>query len=386
MLTARTEEIDFPDEALDEILSQLDIENTLLKNAVGVVHCGYIFVESGFVRLLCAKLPFEIVGCTTLAAATADDCGTDLFSLSVLTSDDVAFSVACSEALTLDNIDGQLGAAYRRAERALPAKPALILAYLPLDLSIGVSRLIDGITAASGEDMPIFGALPCDLTPDYHESFVICNGEIFSQAAALLLLYGNVRPRFFVENVSRLESMQDLQGVITESDGYLLKRVNDMPFLDYIEAIGMSPEIMRNVKAFPVPFKVNYNEGTKSLIRILFSVTPKGDAVFAGEMPVGGSLSMQRLDYYSVMDTVESMANALISLRDVSGVLLYSCVGRNFLLGQKADDEMRRLAELLDGKISYHFCYAGSEICPLEDESGALVNHSHNYSFVACVF
>ncbi|MDR2087898.1 MAG: FIST C-terminal domain-containing protein [Clostridiales Family XIII bacterium] len=384
MLTACTQEVDFPDEALDEILAQLDIENALLKHSAGILHCGYAFVESGFVPLLCERLPFEIVGFTTIACATGEDFGSDMLSLSVLTSDDVLFSVAHSASFDLRDIAGPLGAAYRRAEAALPARPALVLAQFPLDLSIGVSQMLNAIIAVA-DGVPVFGSLPCDATPDYHNSVVICNGEVFPHAAALLLLCGNVRPRFFVENVCHSEDMQEQYGIITESDDCVLKRINDMPFLDYIEEIGISREVLQEVKAFPVPFKVNYNEGTKSLIRVLYSVTSEGHAVFASEMPAGGSIAMQRFNYDSVMETVENMLDLLRSLRDVSGVFLYSCVGRNFQLGGKAEDEMLRIRARLNGKMPYHLCYAGGEVCPLKDETGVFVNHSHSYSLVACV-
>jgi hypothetical protein len=384
MLTAYTKEADFQDEALNEIFAQLDIENNLLKNAVGIIHCGYEFIESGIVGLLCEGLPFEVVGATTLALAARGEYGSGILRVSVLTSDDVSFSVALSETLTQDNTDAPLGDAYRRA--AVPGeKPALVLAQLPLNLSIGVSQMLDGITAVCG-GVPVFGALACDETPDYHESRVIFNGAAFSDEAALLLIYGDIKPRFFVENIGDSENIQEQHGIITEADGCVLKKVNDMVFLDYISEIGLSPEIMRTVKAFPVPFKVNYNEGTKSLIRVLFSITPEGYAVFASEMPVGGSLSLQRLDYGNVVKTAESMANTLASLRGFSGAILYSCVGRNLMLGLKSNDEMCEIAKKLDADAPYLFCYAGAEICPLEDEAGALVNHSHNYSLIACVF
>jgi hypothetical protein len=386
MLAACTSELDFPDEALDEILAQLDIGNTLLKNAAGIVHCGHAFIESGFIHLLSEKLPFALVGSTTLACATGASCGPDVFSISVLTSDEVAFSVARTGPLTPQDVGDAIGAAYRRAAGAFPVKPALVLAQLPLNLSLslGISRILGAISSA-GDGVPVFGGLPCDATADYRESFVICNGDALSDEAALLLLCGDVRPRFFVENVSCPEDLQEQLGIITESDGCLLKRVNDMPFLEYVEDVGISSEIMRSVKVFPVPFKVNYNEGTKSLIRVLYSVTPEGYAVFASDMPMGASFSMQRFSYDSVMETVENMAEALAALPDVSGVLMYSCVGRNFRLGRRANDEMRALAARLGG-TTYHLSYANGEICPLEDETGALVNHSHNYSLVACVF
>jgi hypothetical protein len=384
MLTAHTREIDFADEALEEILSQLDIKNNLLKNAVGVLHCGYEFVDGGFVELLNEKLPFDLVGGTTFAAATDGEYGSELLSLSVLTSDDVSFSVARSAPVTPENIDEALGAAYRRAAAALPETPALVLAQMPYERTIGVSQFLDGVSRA-GDGVPVFGTLPCDETPDDSKSCVFCNGETFDDAAALLLMSGNVRPRFFVENTCSSEDLLERQGLITESDGCLLKRVNDMIFLDYIRSLGISSDAINETKYYPVPFKVNYSEGTKSLIRVLFSVTPEGHAVFTSEMPVGCTFSIQHFDYNSVMQTTESMAETLGAQRDASCVFLYSCSARSFLLGRKLNDEMRKLSAFLNGKMPYQFAYSNSEICPLEDAAGAFVNYTHNYSLIACV-
>jgi hypothetical protein len=335
------------------------------------------------VRLLCERLPFEVVGCTTIASAVAGEYGPDILSLSVLTGDDVMFSVVLSEPLSPDNVEEQLGDAYRR-RAAVAEKPVLVLAQLPLKLEMGVSRMLDSIISASG-DVPVFGTLACDEPPDYHNSHVICNGEAFQNSAALLLISGKLRPRFFVENVDSSGSLQAQYGIITGASGCVLEQVNDMPFLEYIEDIGLSSEIVKKAGVFPVPFKVNYNEGTKSLIRVLFSLTPEGHAVFTSEMPLGGSMNIQHIDYDIVMTTAGCMADLLTSLGGISGVLLYSCIGRSFLLGLNADDEMRRFSGL-PGATPYHFSYSGAEVCPLEDESGAFMNHTHSYSLVACVF
>jgi hypothetical protein len=71
---------------------------------VGVLHCGYEFVDEGFVELLNETLPFDTVGCTTIADATNGEYGPELLSLSVLTSDDAAFSVARTAPLNAGNI------------------------------------------------------------------------------------------------------------------------------------------------------------------------------------------------------------------------------------------------------------------------------------------
>jgi hypothetical protein len=268
----------------------------------------------------------------------------------------------------------------------LPGAPALVFACLPLNLSVGVSQMLDGITAACGE-IPVFGALTCDETLDYHKCCVIHNGASFSDAAALLLLHGDIRPRFFVENVVGSDDLQEQRGVITKAEGCILEEVNGMPFLEYLADIGVTPDFARNTKAFPVPFKVNYNEGTKSLIRVLFSILPDGRAVFGSEMPVGGLISMQRLGYDDVIETARNMAHLLNGIRDESSaIFLYSCIGRNFLLGMDVDGELTEIAGILGAELPYHLCYGGGEVCPLADEAGALRNHSHTFTLVACAF
>jgi hypothetical protein len=385
MITAHTYEIDFPDDALREILEQVNVGNGLMKNSVGLLHCRYEFIKSGLVELLCAKLPFDVVGCTTNVCATMGKYSADMISLSVFTSDDAEFSIALSEPLSAGDVRSRLGEAYRIAADGLSGKPALAIVQMPMSLEIGASDMLSGITSAGG-DVPVFGVAACDETSDYHESRVIYKGSGFEDSVVLLLMGGDVHPRFFIENVSHIENMQEQYGIVTESDGCLLKSVNDMLFLDYIASIGLSPEVIKNMKVFPIPFKIDYNDGTKSLLRILLSVTPEGYAIFSGEMPAGTSVAMQRLNYAGVMETAKDMANTLTGLRDASGVLMYSCIGRNFLLGMNLMDELREISNAVCDKMPYHICYGGGEICPLEDDAGKLVARSHNYTLIACVF
>jgi hypothetical protein len=131
---------------------------------------------------------------------------------------------------------------------------------------------------------------------------------------------------------------------------------------------------------------VDYNDGTQCLIRLLFSITPDGHALFTGGMPMGASFSMRRLSYKSVAETAESMANALAAMDDASCVMIYSCIDRNLLLGMNGLDELREISDAICDKMPYHMSYSGGEFCPLKDDKGNLISHSHTYALVACVF
>ncbi|MDR2738996.1 MAG: hypothetical protein LBB68_04085 [Treponema sp.] len=69
VLNACTAEIDDVDLAVSEILEQLDVPGNLRNNSIGIIACYYEFIETGVVAEICKRLPFDVVGCTTLGNA-----------------------------------------------------------------------------------------------------------------------------------------------------------------------------------------------------------------------------------------------------------------------------------------------------------------------------
>ena len=125
-LTAQTTDDDDVDFAVAEILQQLDLENRLLKNSVGILTCYADFLEGGVIPALCERLPFDVVGVTTLGTGTEKTAELLALTLCVLTSDDVSFSAVLSGALTEEH-ERRIQAAYDKAAEALPDDPALVL-------------------------------------------------------------------------------------------------------------------------------------------------------------------------------------------------------------------------------------------------------------------
>jgi hypothetical protein len=382
MLTACTAEIDDADAAVDDILGQLNLSQALLAHSVGIIACHYEFINSGGVEALCTALPFPVAGCTTLGNAVQDEYGVELLSISVLTSDDVVFSTAMSEELDAGNLLAAAGAVYQRALEDLGGEPALILAYAPLMLTLGAAPIMNAINDVGG-GIPVFGAISCDSTPDYHESRVIHNGVARANSLALVLLKGNVRPRFHV-NVIPEAGIRKLGAMVTDSDGCLAKKVNDMPFLDYLEQVGIAREgVLASSGFFPV--MVDYNDGSAPAGRAIYSTTPEGYALLGGEIPVGSTMAIANMDYRGVLETAEEAVQTAIAPGDVSGLLIYPCLTRNLALGANSDDEMKKIAETLGGNYPYQICYAGGEFCPVFTGEGKLLNRVHNFTCIICV-
>ena len=257
MLNAWTLELDEPEIAVSEILEQLDLESSTLRNSIGFITCSYDYVESGIVKAVCGAVPFDVVGCTTLTNANNEEAGTMLFCLTVFTADDCQFAAALTDPLEKD-VDGAISAAVRSATANFEQPARIALAFLPM-FGIGGEIMLNALDKALA-GVPIFGTVGCDHdTAEYSNTYVIYNGECFRDCLSFILICGNVNPRFIVTSTSD-QNLRKQQAIITSSEGCLLKKVNNMTAKEYFESIGLASG--RGVEGMSsIAFVVDYNDG-----------------------------------------------------------------------------------------------------------------------------
>ncbi|MDL2273529.1 hypothetical protein LJC34_03165, partial [Oscillospiraceae bacterium OttesenSCG-928-G22] len=160
MLTAFTYEIDDPALAVSELLAQLDLGNTLKKNSIGVITCYTDFVDSGVIAGISESLPFDVIGCTSLATGTDGAYGDLLLCLTVLTGDDVSFSAAYTAPLEND-LKAPIEEAYKKALSSLGDPPVMMLAFPPLLKRVGGAAILKTLDETS-DGLPVFGTIACD--------------------------------------------------------------------------------------------------------------------------------------------------------------------------------------------------------------------------------
>ncbi|MDL2284360.1 FIST C-terminal domain-containing protein [Oxalobacter sp. OttesenSCG-928-P03] len=383
MLTAYTLETDDTDIAVSDILGQLKLESALLKNAVGNIACDVEFIETGVVKALCEQLPFDVAGCTTLASAVPGASGQRMLTLSVLTSDDVSFSTALSAPLPAEGIGRQVEEAYEEALGRLPGAPSLILAFTPVMPTVSGAVILEHLNSVCN-GTPIFGPFSTDYTLAFEESMTIYNGEATRNTVAMILMHGDINPRFFVSG-SADGNIQKQPAIITESDGYILKGVNGMLLSDYMDSLGLKPDNKNAKTAITIPLVVT-DETMVPLTRAIYSFTPEGYAVCGGRMPVNATLAIGRLDYSAVLEKTTETMRELLAEENINGIIMYPCMVRNIMLGPDTDDEIRAVMDMIGDRVPYHLSYAGGEICPVQGNDDHLINCFHNFTFIACVF
>ncbi len=379
-LTAYTAEIDEVNDAVSEVLFQLDLENSLLDNSVGLLSCYAEFCESGVVKALCDALPFPVVGTTTLGCAVGGHHGQLSLTLVVLTADDVSFETALSAPLS-DNLEAGVEEAYNRAASALKQKPALMFTMAPLIYQYAGDQYVEALDRISG-GVPNFGTVTVDHTPDYSQCGILYGGEHSNEKLALVLCAGNLQPEFFMASLPK-DKIFEQSAVITDADGSILKSVNNLSLYDYLETLGVASDGKIADGVNTIPFVIDYGDGSEPVSRAMFAFTEEGYGVCGGVMPVGSTLSFGNLSREDVLSTTNIKIDEAMTSHRNRALLIYCCIGRFLALGLDSSAEMESVERGLNGEIPYSLCYSGGEICPVR-LGDTWVNRFHNNTFVAC--
>jgi hypothetical protein len=307
--------------------------------------------------------------------------GLDLLSISVLTSDEINFSTVISPAVSPDNITDILAETYARARAALAGSPSFIIAYAPFMPSVAGAVILDQLKTVSGGGIPIFGGLACDHPLDFLYTKTFRNEVISGNSVILLLMEGEIRPQFFMASISTA-NMQRQYGIITESKGCIVKKVNDMPFVDYLRTIGLPVENFTKA----IPLMVSYKDGAIPLARAVHQIIEEdGSAICGGNMPVNATIIIGQLKPDDILLTAQNTAAQALKAHGAGGMFINSCLSRNLMLGKKFNDEMQKVMTVINQTIPYQMCYMGGEICPVKTGK-ELVNRFHNFTFAVCVF
>ena len=384
MLNAWTYELDEPEIAVSEILSQLDLENNALTNSVAFVTCSYDFVESGMVQAVCDAIPFDVVGCTTLTNATNEESGTMLMCLTVLTADDCTFTTYLTDSLEHEYREPIQDAA-DKAKAALGETAKMAIAFLPIALTSTLTggELMLATLDSALDGVPIFGTIGCDFdTAAYSNTFIIHNGNCEKNSIGFILIAGNVNPRFIVASTSE-QNLRKQQAMITSSEGNLMKQVNNMSAKDYFESLGlMSGRGIEGMSS--IPFVVDYGDGTQPVARAIYGLNEDGSAVCGGKMPEGSTLYIGRMEVDDILLTADASVKELLDTEEINGLIMFPCLGRNMVLATDPFAEIGVVKEQIGDKVPWHLAYSGGECCPVYDKDGNPVSRFHNFTFIAC--
>ena len=382
-LTAQTSEIDDINAAVKEIQSQLNLENGLLKNAIGIVACHYEFVHSGVLKDVCKAMPFDVAGAISPGQSVPNEHGPLLLTMIVFTSDDTEFVKTITPSL-LDEPGRVIAESYKTLAAAKTEKPSLLLAFAPFMLQNSGDEYVNVLSRAS-DGVPCFGTIAIDDTLDFSNSFMISDGEHYRDRMAMVLFYGDVQPKFFVANISQ-NKIFEKTALVTKSSGHILMEVNGRPVAEYFEDLGLTKASETQYALSSTPFLIDYNDGTPKVSKIFIMLTPEKYALCAGAIPEGSTLYLGSTDRDDVLLTTGEAINLMLKdINGKTGLLIYSCISRGMTLGAEQFREIELVRQKLGSSLPFMMAFSGGEFCPTQVSDDKAINRFHNNAFVACL-
>ena len=377
---AVTGEIDNLEKAAEELCSGIRGKLQFAKYTIGIVYSDADVAVGELGRYLHENLGIEIVGLTTMATMERHTGYSNMsIVLTVLTGDDVAFSVGNTGEINKDNYAPRIRETYadacsRHAE-FVAEEPKLVLFFSPYISDLTTDRCMDEIHALSG-GAPIFGGVATDhYDLQYQKTFH--NGESYDGGLVFLLFFGNIQPQFAMQH--SFGAKVECKAKITKSSNNKIERVGDQSFRDYLSTIMPGPEtdgvVALHFLATPFIMELpDHDPSDQAVIRALCSLNQEtGSGDFLSQMPEGAMLSLTMIQMENLIEScnmaLDQLVDAMAKSTDYtySMVLVTSCNARHLLLADLKARESEILVEklaALSPQINAAGFYGFGEVCP----------------------
>jgi len=381
-------EVDEIELALEELRSQL-AKLKLLKNTVGIVTVNKDFVVSGVYSAIAKATPFPLVGITSYSQIVNGKIGTFMFSIMVLTSNDCEFASGLSEPVPeTGDVKKQVQKCYEDLRSKLNGDVKLAFLYPNFMYGHYPYQYIKAITEIDA-NVPIFGSQSNGEIIDVPSSARTLHCENISKnQAAMLLISGNINPKFYLASTTKESITMPQIGVVTKADGNYLLEINNIKAKQFLEKANLKPDAVNQKSIFFSTFIADEkNEKGETISSVVKSLTvPKDDGyIFVCGIQVGSVLSAISFTGEIVMETAKNVMKKIKAKHKEGTIIMYSCLGRRAALLNEPNKEFELISDILKNNFNYVATCSGGEICPTSVTETEIVNNEHNETLIACI-
>ncbi|MCR4605331.1 MAG: FIST C-terminal domain-containing protein [Eubacterium sp.] len=394
-ITLYTEEIDDAEEAVEELVEQLS-GFELAKNSVAIVFIEEELEYDEFYAELRKKSDIPVIGCTAMAMLLGEEgyCGGGI-SVMILTDDECEFSAEIVENLTKDNYEERITDAYKAASSRLPEKEKLIISYGVLvkgEKDVYGDGLVATLDKASG-GTPIFGGLASEAF-NFTGSMVFYNEKIIENGQVMLLISGNIKPKYLT--INSIDNKSRFSFEITKSKGNEIQKLGKETFVEALrnqDFIVDKEEVMGDYLLSPFVVTIEQPNGEKveAARTLSFFNLEKETGTFLGATPEGSYLSIGIISRDAVQSSLERGFDLIKGMLEgeegYNTLLCTTCVGRFLALASDVRVEAKICTDKKPDGFSLMGMYSYGEFCPIKGErSGKDYNMFHNFTFVILAF
>ncbi len=343
--------------AMNSALNEID--PTLLIVFAAVDHLN----QPDFLPTLRTRFPdSQIIGCSTAGEITAN--GVDEGSCTINAIEFEQSSVRCARTQLADMADSR-AAGQRLAETLNGGDLKAVLTFGP-GVAINGSALVEGMTDILGTAIPITGGLAGD-GGHFQRTLTIATEGISDSHVVAVGLYGD-QLRFGHGSFGGWEPFGPARKV-TRCDGNVLYELDSEPALAiYKRYLGdHAKDLPASGLLFPFAM-LGDNHQDVGLIRTILAVDEAtGSLTLAGAIKADGYLKLMHASTDKLVNGAETAAEAAAAMLNWPGdhlAILVSCVGRKLVMGNRVDEEVEAVADVLGQHASLTGFYSYGEISP----------------------
>ena len=167
--------------------------------------------------------------------------------------------------------------------------------------------------------------------------------------------------------------------LVTRSEGNILYELDSQSALDlYKMYLGDKvKELPGSALLFPLGMK--FDEDSETIVRTVLGVNEDNKSMtFAGDIPEGSYVRLMKANFDKLIDGANLAAEQTTKMGAQTGerlAILVSCVGRKLILGERVDEEVDAVREVLGNKTIMTGFYSYGEISPVT-ETGVCELHN----------
>ena len=158
---------------------------------------------------------------------------------------------------------------------------------------------------------------------------------------------------------------------VTKSDHNILHELDNKSALElYKTYLGdKAKELPGSALLFPLGMRLKPNDPI--LTRTILTINPDGGMVFAGDLPEGATVQLMKANFEKLIDASATAAEQTLKVvgADSEFALLISCVGRKLVLGQRIEEEVEAVRDVLGELPIMSGFYSYGEISTLLESS-----------------
>ncbi len=326
------------------------------------------FADAGFAPWLARAFP----GARRLAVSTAGEIsgqgvGRDSAVITALHFERAGFRVAQTGLVDMDDSR----AAGERLAAQLPAEGLRAVFLLSQGVHVNGSELIAGVVSVLGKGVPVTGGLAGDQGA-FARTWALLDDAVSDRLMLALGFYGEALD-FAHGCFGGWQSFGPARRA-TRAAGNVLHELDGEPALDvYRRYLGdYADGLPASGLLFPLALLSDEHEET-GLIRTLLGVgEADGSLILAGDVPQDGYLKLMHASTEALVDGAEAAARAVLGTARAGGqglAILVSCVGRGLVMGNRVDEEVEAVGDVLGRECMLTGFYSNGEISPFRETS-----------------